>query len=215
MGVNMAGNCIIDDEVCREAAHQEIIRRYFAARCLLVEGHTEQSEVDKLKMIYQKAGLNPEMRPVIAAARQRAEETSAPALALELPDGTIVTGKTSSLLGPSAAVLLNALKKLAGINKKIRLISPTVISPLRSLKCDYLGNHNPRLHSDEVLVALSICAATNETAALAMQQHPLLAGCEAHSTVILPQVDSNIFRRLKVNVTCDAKYQSHKLYHKK
>ena len=215
MGVNMAGNCIIDDEVCREAAHQEIIRRYFAARCLLVEGHTEQSEVDKLKMIYQKAGLNPEMRPVIAAARQRAEETSAPALALELPDGTIVTGKTSSLLGPSAAVLLNALKKLAGINKKIRLISPTVISPLRSLKCDYLGNHNPRLHSDEVLVALSICAATNETAALAMQQLPLLAGCEAHSTVILPQVDSNIFRRLKVNVTCDAKYQSHKLYHKK
>ena len=134
---------------------------------------------------------------------------------LELPDGTIVTGKTSSLLGPSAAVLLNALKKLAGINKKIRLISPTVISPLRSLKCDYLGNHNPRLHSDEVLVALSICAATNETAALAMQQLPLLAGCEAHSTVILPQVDSNIFRRLKVNVTCDAKYQSHKLYHKK
>ena len=214
MGVNMAGNCIIDDEVCREAAHQEIIRRYFAARCLLVEGHTEQSEVDKLKMIYQKAGLNPEMRPVIAAARQRAEETEAPALALELPDGTIVTGKTSSLLGPSAALLLNALKKLAGINKKIRLISPTVISPLRSLKCDYLGNHNPRLHSDEVLVALSICAATNETAALAMQQLPLLAGCEAHSTVILPQVDSNIFRRLKVNVTCDAKYQSHKLYHK-
>ena len=214
MGVNMAGNCIIDDEACRAAAHQEIIRRYFAARCLLIEGHTEQSEVDKLKMIYQKAGLNPEMRPVIAAARQRAEETEAPALALELPDGTIVTGKTSSLLGPSAAVLLNALKKLAGINKKIRLISPTVISPLRSLKCDYLGNHNPRLHSDEVLVALSICAATNETAALAMQQLPLLAGCEAHSTVILPQVDSNIFRRLKVNVTCDAKYQSHKLYHK-
>ena len=115
----------------------------------------------------------------------------------------------------AAALLLNALKKLAGINKKIRLISPTVISPLRSLKCDYLGNHNPRLHSDEVLVALSICAATNETAALAMQQLPLLAGCEAHSTVILPQVDSNIFRRLKVNVTCDAKYQSHKLYHKK
>ena len=214
MGVNMVGNCIIDDEVCREAAKQEIIRRYYAARCMLVQGRTEQAEVDKLQMLLQKTGLSAEMRPVIAAARKRAEETGAPALAVELPDGRIVTGKTSNLLGPSAALILNALKALGGIDQEAELISPTVIEPLQSLKCKYLGNHNPRLHSDEVLVALSICAATDPVAALAMRQLPLLAGCEAHSTVILPQVDDTIFKRLKVNLTCDPKYQSHKLYHK-
>ncbi|MBE5779816.1 MAG: DUF1846 domain-containing protein [Clostridiales bacterium] len=214
MGVNMVGNCIVDDDVCCNAARQEILRRYYAARCAVVQGHASQVEVDKLKVIQQKLGITSEIRPVIAAAQKRAEETDAPALAIELPDGTVVTGKTSSLLGPSAAVLLNALKVLAGIPKGIKLISPTVIEPLRSLKCDYLGNHNPRLHSDEVLVALSICAATNEVASLAMRQLPLLSGCEVHSTVILPAVDANIFKRLRLNVTCDPRYQSHKLYHK-
>lgn len=214
MGVNMVGNCIIDDEACREAAQQEIIRRYYAARCMLTQGATTQAEVDKLQMILQKSGITSEMRPVIGAARARAEETGAPALALELPDGRIVTGKTTDLLGPSAALILNALKALGGIDREADLISPTIIEPIQSLKCDYLGNHNPRLHSDEVLVALSICAATEQNAAHAMRQLPLLSGCEAHSTVILPQVDSNIFRRLKVNLTCDPKYQSHKLYHK-
>lgn len=214
MGVNMVGNCIVDDEVCRDAARQEVIRRYYAARCAQVQGRTEQVEVDKLQMLLQKMGLTAEKRPVIAAARSRAEETGAPALAVELPDGRIVTGKTTGLLGPSAALILNALKALGGIDKEANLISPTVIEPIQTLKCNYLGNHNPRLHSDEVLVALSICAATDEKAALAMRQLPLLAGCEAHSTVILPQVDDNIFKRLKVNLTCDPKYQSHKLYHK-
>ena len=214
MGVNMVGKCIYDDDVCRDAACQEIIRRYFAARCALVQGRAEQHEVDKLQRVMQKTGLTSEMRPVVAAARKRAEETEAPALAVELPDGRIITGKTSDLMGPSAAVVLNALKALGGIDDELNLISPTVIEPIQSLKCDYLGNHNPRLHSDEVLVALSICAATDEKAALAMAQLPRLAGCEAHSTVILSQVDDNIFRRLKVNLTCDAKYQTHKLYHK-
>ncbi len=214
MGVNMAGKCIVDDEVCREAARQEIIRRYYAARCMLAQGHSEQREVDALLRILQKAGLTAEMRPVIGAARQRAEQTEAPALAIELPDGRIITGKTSKLMGPSAALILNALKALGGIDDATKLISPTVIEPIQSLKCDYLGNHNPRLHSDEVLVALSICAATSATAAHAMRQLPLLAGCEAHSTVILPQVDENVFRRLKVNLTCDPKYQTHKLFHK-
>lgn len=214
MGVNMVGNCIVDDEACRDAARQEVIRRYYAARCAQVQGRTEQNEIDKLQMLMQKMGLTAEKRPVIGAARNRAEETGAPALAIELPDGRIVTGKTTDLLGPSAALILNALKALGGIAKEADLISPTVIEPIQTLKCDYLGNHNPRLHSDEVLVALSICAATDETAACAMRQLPQLAGCEAHSTVILPQVDDNIFRRLKVNLTCDAKYQSHKLYHK-
>ncbi|MBP3651372.1 MAG: DUF1846 domain-containing protein [Clostridia bacterium] len=214
MGVNMVGKCIYDDDVCRDAACQEIIRRYFAARCALVQGRAEQHEVDKLQRVMQKTGLTSELRPVVAAARKRAEETEAPALAVELPDGRIITGKTSDLMGPSAAVVLNALKALGGIDDELKLISPTVIEPIQSLKCDYLGNHNPRLHSDEVLVALSICAATDEKAALAMAQLPKLAGCEAHSTVILSQVDDNIFRRLKVNLTCDAKYQTHKLYHK-
>ena len=214
MGVNMAGNCIVDDAVCQEAALQEIIRRYYAARCNFIQGHAEQAEVDKLLMLQQKMGLSEEDRPVIAAARAREAQTHAAALAIQLPDGRIITGKTSALLGPSAAVLLNALKALGGIPKDVNLISPTVIEPIQSLKCDYLGNHNPRLHSDEILVALSICAATDPTAALAMKQLPKLKSCEAHSTVILPQVDDNVFRRLKVNLTCDAKFQGHKLYHK-
>ena len=214
MGVNMIKNCITDDEACREAARQEIIRRYYAARCGLVQGRTEQPEVDKLQMILQKTGLGSAQRPVIAAARKREEETEAPALAIQLSDGRIVTGKTTNLLGPSAALILNVLKVLGGIDKKDQLISPTVIEPIQTLKCDYLGNRNPRLHSDEVLVALSICAATDPKAAQAMRQLPLLEGLEAHSTVILPQVDEGIFRRLKVNLTCDPKYQTHNLYHK-
>ena len=213
MGVNMAGNCIIDDAVCRQAASQEIIRRYYAARCLVRQGHAEISEVEKLELLLQKMNLSDDDRPVVGAARARAAETGAPALALELPDGRIVTGKTTNLLGPSAALLLNALKALGGIDKAHKLISPSVIEPIQTLKCQYLGNHNPRLHSDEILLALSICAATDESAALAMAQLQKLAGCEAHSTVILAPVDENIFRRLRVNITCDPQYQTHKLYH--
>ena len=214
MGVNMVGNCISDDDVCKEAAHQEIIRRYYNARCALRKGSGTSGEVEKLEMLLQKCGLTDENRPVIAAARKRAAETGEPALALQLPDGRIVTGKTSKLLGPSAAVLLNALKAFAGQEKSIHLIAPHVIGPIQSLKCDYLGNHNPRLHTDEVLLALSICAATDECAATAMKQLPLLRGCEVHSTVILSSVDHNTFARLGVNLTCDPQYQTHKLYHK-
>ena len=213
MGVNMAGNCIIDDDACRQAAMQEIIRRYYAARCLVRQGHAEMSEVEKLELLLQKMNLSDDDRPVVGAARQRAEETGAPVLAMELPDGRIVTGKTTDLLGPSAALLLNALKALGGIEKAHKLISPSVIEPIQTLKCQYLGNHNPRLHSDEILLALSICAATDESAALAMSQLKKLEGCEAHSTVILAPVDENIFRRLRVNITCDPQYQTHKLYH--
>ena len=214
MGVNMVGNCIIDDDVCREAAHQEIIRRYYAARCNLRKGQGEQGEVDKLELLLQKSGITDDNRPVLAAARAREEETGAPASAMQLPDGRIITGKTTKLLGPSAALLLNVLKALGGIDKSTHLISPDVIEPIQTLKCNYLGNHNPRLHTDEVLLALSICAATDEKAAVAMKQLPLLKGCEAHSTVILAQVDNNVFKRLGVNLTCDPRYQTHKLYHK-
>jgi len=170
--------------------------------------------VDKLELLLQRMNLTDEDRPVIAAARSRAEETGAPALAMELPDGRIITGKTTNLLGPSAALLLNVLKALGGIDKSVHLISPSVIEPIQTLKCNYLGNHNPRLHTDEILLALSICAATDEKAAIAMKQLPKLRSCEAHSTVILAQVDNNVFKRLGVNLTCDPRYQTHKLYHK-
>ena len=158
--------------------------------------------------------IGDDLRPVIGAARAKAELTGMPALAIELPDGRIVTGKTTDLLGPSAAVVLNAVKALGHIDKETHLISPHVIEPVQELKCKYLGNHNPRLHSDEVLVALSVSAATNPTAAKALTMLPQLKGCEAHSTVILPAVDDNTFRRLGLNLTCDPAYQTHKLYHK-
>ena len=214
MGVNMVGNCIVDDDVCRDAAHQEIIRRYYAARCALRQGHGDPAEVEKLEMLLQKSGITDDNRPVIAAARERAEETGEPAAALQLPDGRIITGKTSKLMGASAAVLLNALKALGGIEEEAHLIAPSIIEPIQTLKCDHLGNHNPRLHTDEVLLALSICAATDPQAARAMAQLHQVKGCEVHTTVILSSVDVNIFKRLGINLTCDPQYQTHKLYHK-
>ncbi len=213
MGVNMIKACIIDDDACRAAARQEIIRRYYGARCGLRQGKAGSDEVQKLELLMRKMGLTDEERPVIGAARRRAEETGAPALAIQLGDGQIITGKTSDLMGPSAAVVLNAAKALGGIEKKAHLISRKVIEPIQTLKCEYLGNHNPRLHSDEILLALSICAAEDEAAAHVMSQLKKLEGCEAHSTVILPPVDENIFRRLKINLTCDPNYQTQKLYH--
>ncbi len=215
MGVNMAGNCIVDDEVCCQAACQEIIRRYYNALCdQRQEGALSGDEVYKVELLMNKAGVSPEDRPVIAPALKRAEETGLPAAAIQLPDGRIVTGKTSPLLGASSAALLNALKALGGIQKDIHLISPIIIEPIQKLKTTHLGSVNPRLHTDEILLALSICAATNPTAELAMQQLPKLRGSEVHSTVILSHVDEDIFRRLGVNLTCEPQYQSKKLYHK-
>ena len=215
MGVNMVGHCIIDDDVCRKAASQEIIRRFFSTKCAAMQGDATQEEVAKIKLLMQQLNLSEDDRPVIAAARKRSEETETPALAIQLHDGRIITSKTTALLGPSAALLLNALKALGDIAKDQHLISPPVLKPIQQLKCLYLGNNNPRLHSDETLLALSISAADNEVSALAMSQIPNLKGCEVHSTVILPSVDANIFRRLGLNVTCDPKYQTRKLYHKK
>ena len=214
MGVNMAGNCIIDDEACKEASRQEIVRRYYDALCGQRKGEVGEEEVYKLELLMKKAGVAVEDRAVIAPALKRAAETGAPAAAMELPDGSIVTGRTTDLLGSSSALLLNALKKLAGISDEIHLISPVIIEPIQHLKVDHLGNRNPRLHTDEVLIALSICAATNPTAELAMAQLKKLRGCEAHSTVILSHVDEDTFRRLGVNLTCEPQYQSKKLYHK-
>ncbi len=214
MGVNMAGNCIVDDEVVCEASREEIVRRYYHALCDQRQGRVDADTVYKVELLMNQAGVSPESRRVAAAALDRAASTGFPAAAIELPDGQIITGKTSSLLGASAAVLLNALKALGGINHDMHLISPIIIEPIQNLKIKHLGNHNPRLHTDEILIALSICAATNPTAELAMRQLPKLRGCEAHSSVILSQVDDSVFRKLGINLTCEPKYQTKKLYHK-
>ncbi len=214
MGVNMTGFCIFDDEACREASRKEIIRRYYAALCGQRQGKTEADEVYKVELLMNKAGITVADRPVAAAALERAEQTGMPAAAIELPDGQIVTGKTSALLGASSAVLLNALKALGHIQDDIHLIAPIIIEPIQHLKTEHLGNHNPRLHTDEVLIALTISAATNPTAELAMAQLYKLKGCEAHSSVILSQVDVNVFKKLGVNLTCEPHYQTKKLYHK-
>ncbi len=213
MGVNMAGKCITDEEAVCAAAKQEVIRRYYATLCDIRKGLREEEEAEKLRILMRQLDLTDEDRPVIGAARRRAEQTGAPAAAIRLPSGEIVTGKTSALLGASAAMLLNALKKLGGIPKADKLITPEVIGPVQDLKCTYLGNHNPRLHTDEILVALSITAASSPVAARAVKQLPLLKGCEVHTSVILSQVDEKVFRNLGVNLTSDPRYQAHKLFH--
>ncbi len=207
MGVNMAGNCIIDDEVAKNASRQEILRRYYAAMCDKRKGLLSDEVTLKLKLLMKQAGITVNDREVTAPALQRAALTGAPAAAMQLPDGTIVTGRTSELLGASAALLLNALKKLAGLEDDLHLIAPTIIEPIQHLKVDHLGNRNPCLHTDEILIALSICAATDEKAELCMQQLDKLRGCEVHSSVILSPVDEKVFRRLGVNLTCEPVYQ--------
>jgi len=210
MGVNMVGNCISDDNVCREASNQEIIRRYYSALKGLAEGTSDEEEVYKIKLLMNQAHITIEARKVIQAALDRAEETGKPATALELEDGTIITGKTTKLLGASAALLLNALKTLAGLNDELHLISPTVIEPIQKLKTDYLGSRNPRLHTDEVLIALSICAATDKNAQLALEQIPKLRGCQAHSSVMLSTVDMKQFKKLGIQLTSEANFENQK-----
>lgn len=214
MGVNMAGFCITDDDAVRSASKAEIIRRYYAALTKHRKGESEIEEARKIELIMRQLELTTDDRVVVQAALDKAALTDGPAVAIELPDGRIVTGKTSPLLGASSAALLNALKILGNIHDDIALISPVIIEPIQDLKVNHLGNNNPRLHTDEVLIALSICAATNPTAELAMQQLSNLEHCEAHSTVILSQVDTNVFRKLGVNLTSEPVYQSKKLYHK-
>lgn len=213
MGVNMAGNCICDDEACRDASNQEIIRRYYQALNGLAEGTSTEEEVFKIELLMKQAHITVNDRTVVDAALKRAEETGAPAAALELPDGSIITGKTSNLLGASAALLLNALKKLAGIEDEVHIISPSAIEPIQKLKTAYLGSKNPRLHTDEVLIALSISAATNETAQLALDQIPKLRGCQVHTSVMLSEVDVKQFKKLSIQLTSEAKYENKKLYH--
>jgi len=214
MGVNMAGYAIIDDEAVREASKQEIIRRYYSILCAQRQGMAESDEVMKLELLMNSLSISSDIRRCIKPALQIRDETGNPAVSIDLCDGRIITGKTSSLLGASSAALLNALKTLAGIDDAIHLISPHVIEPIQQLKIKHMGNHNPRLHTDEVLIALSICAVNDPNAAKAIHQLSNLKGCEAHSTVILSGVDSNVFQKLGVNITCEPTYQTKKLYHR-
>ena len=212
MGVNMVGNCIIDDEVCREASKQEIIRRYYQSLERHLEGENNDEEVFKLELLMKQAGISTEDRKVTTAALNRAKETGAPAAALELEDGTIITGKTSDLLGASAALMLNTLKELADIPHEVHVISPAAIEPIQKLKTEYLGSQNPRLHTDEVLIALSSTAATSDLAKLALAQLPKLKDCQVHSSVMLSSVDKKVFKKLGVQLTCEAIYEHKKLY---
>ncbi len=213
MGVNMVGNCITNDEICCRASRNEILRRYYTAECDKRKGLPADSAISKLKLLMSQAQIGPEDRAFAQAARDKKEETGQPAASLELHDGRVVVGKTSALLGASSALILNALKTLAGIEKEVDLISPEVIEPVQELKINILGNHNPRLHTNEVLIALSIAAAHDENAKRAVEEIPKLKGCEAHSTVILTEVDAGIFRKLGMNLTCDPEYQTKKLFH--
>lgn len=213
MGVNMVGNCIVDDEAVRQAANNEIIRRYYSALCQQRKGNFCEEEIEKIQLLMNQSGINVKERKCIAAANEKAEQTGAPAAAIELKDGVIVTGKTSALLGASSAALINAIKAIAKIDKDIDIISHQVLEPVQRLKIENLGNHNPRLHTDEVLIALAITAATDETAKKAMDALKELKGAELHSSVILSPVDTATFRKLGVNLTCEPVYQSKKLYH--
>ncbi len=201
MGVNMAGNCIIDDEACCEASKQEIIRRYFETLDKIACDTAKPSELDKVKLLMNQCGVSLEDRLVVGAAIKRAQETGCAAAAMELQDGTIITGKNSDLLGPSAALILNAIKKLAGIEKEVHVISPQAIEPIQKLKVNYFGNKNPRLHIDEALIALSISATTDANAKLALEQLPKLRGSQVHTTVRLAKVDSGMFKKLGAQLT--------------
>ncbi len=214
MGVNMAGKCIIDDEICRAASCREILRRYYAALVERVQGRGQDAAVRRLELIMRRGGVTPELNPAIAAAMKKAEDTSAPAGAMVLNDGRIITGKTSSRLGAASSLLLNALKALCGIDPNLDIMSAQVLEPVCRLKTRYMGHKNPRLHTDEVLMALTISALTNPLADLAQQQLPKLHGCDAHFSVILSEEDINLLRQLGINVTCEPRYETKRLYHK-
>ena len=208
MGVNMVGNCILDDKICCEAANQEIIRRYYHCLCDLKRGNSSKEILYKLQLLMKQGGLTINDRPVVKAAMQREEETGHPAVAIELSDGTLVTGKTTELLGAASACLLNSLKVVEGIDHEVHLVSPQAIEPIQTLKTSYLGSINPRLHTDEILIALSISAATDKRAALALSALRQLKGCEVHSSVMLSSVDEAVFKKLGMHLTCEPKTES-------
>ena len=213
MGVNMAGYCIFDDEAVSDASKQEIIRRYYTAKSEERKGTGDPAASEKIELLMEQCGIGVQDRPVVAAANTVSELTGAPAAAIELQDGTIVTGKTSALLGAVSSMLLNSLKKLADIDDEIDLISASIIEPIQQLKVEHFGDHNPRLHVDEILIALTICAKTDENTKKALDQLDQLKGCEFHSSVILSSVDERTLKTLGVNFTSEPIYEKRKLFH--
>ena len=203
MGVNMVGYCIFDDDACSEASKQEIIRRYYSTLNQLVEGNASENEVAKIELLMKQAGVTADDRKVTIAAKERAAKSKVPSAAIELDDGTIITSETTDLLGTSAALLLNATKHLAGIDHKVKLIPKEMIEPIQKMKVTYLKGNNPRLHTDEVLVALAMLSKDDENCRLAMEQLPALKGCQVHTTVMLSEVDRKIFKKLGVDLTCE------------
>ena len=214
MGVNMAGLAIVDDAACQEASRMEILRRYYSGVVDRARGACDETLVPKLELVMQQAGVTPDICPAVSASLLRAEVTGNPAGAMLLPDGTVVTGKTSSLLGASAALLLNALKHQAGIDSEVELIPPSIIEPISHMKTAHLGHHNPRLHSDEVLIALAMAGLTNPSADQAQDSLQTLRGCDAHFSVIISEEDIKLYKRLGIHVSCEPKYEVKKLYHK-
>ena len=214
MGVNMAGNCIIDDAVCCHASRMEILRRYYAAGVKHMRGAANDQEINRLKLLLNQSDTTPDIFPAVSVALDKAEKTGAPAAAMILPDGRIVTGKTSSTLGCASAMLLNALKLLAGIDHDTDLISARVLEPICQLKTQYLLHKNPRLHIDEVLLALTISALRNDVAQKAKEQLSKLRGSEVHFTVIISEEDERVLRRLGINVSCEPRYETSRLFHK-
>ena len=212
MGVNMVGNCIIDDEVCCNASKQEIIRRYYAASNQLALGNLEESVVFKLELLMKQAGVTTDDRRVTVAAKEKAAKTNAISSAIELHDGTIITSKTSALLGTSAALILNAVKHLAGIPHEEKLIPVSMIEPIQNMKVSYLKGNNPRLHTDEVLIMLSMLSLTDENCQKAIEQLPKLDGCQVHTTVMLSEVDKKIFKKLGVDVTMESVIKTSNVY---
>jgi len=214
MGVNMVGFCISDDEAVSDAAKQEIIRRHYASECEKRRGNAGDKPVLKIELLMKKAGITVADRPCVQAANLKAEQTGGPAAAMQMEDGKILTGKTSSLLGASSALLLNALKYLAGIDDKIELLSPTIIDPIMDMKQKHLGaDGDSLLHLNEILIALSIAAVSDQNAKAAMAQLDKLEGLQAHSSVILSQIDEGVFKKLGINLTCEPRYEHQKLYH--
>ena len=214
MGVNMIRSCIVDDEAVGNAARQEILRRYYDALSQRRQGRGGDEAIYKLELLMKQSGVTPDIRPVISQALAVAQDTGAPAAAIELPDGRVVTGKTSDLMGPAASVVLNALKALAGIPRELDLISPEAIMPIQHLKVEHLGSLNPRLHTDEILIALASSATSNPLADKAMDQLANLRGCQAHISVLLSATDLRLYKKLGLQVTCEPQYETKKLYHR-
>ena len=214
MGVNMVGNCIIDDESVIDASKREIVRRYYDALCACRDDDTERNinAVQKIELLMQQAGISKDYRKVIAAAKSKSEETGVPAAAIELADGRIITGKSTDLLESVSAMLLNALKSITGIPDEIHLLAPEVIEPVQKLKCQYLSRTYKKLNVNEILIALSISAHTSATAAHVLKHLPMLAGCDIHSTVMLSSADVEVLKKLGLNVTCEPKYQIKEIF---